>query len=142
MITIERIPVEGLTQFLADEFGAEVPAQFVPNYLKTIQARLLSEPQFYRSFGGAWWALKALLIEHQVLDFGDNVDAYWAQQFTYDTTELTCAAIFLEQEENIEQGRHQAPSFSYSTPQGNDITLALEDEMMEKLIFLRQMPST
>lgn len=138
MLKFKKIPVELLAELLESERNGVDDVDFVERFIQGTIKTLKSKPLAYRSFGAYWWPIKRLIVNAKVYhnDFGDSYDTELNEAFSYDSDAITVCAAFLEQEANISEGNMMATVFNYEDEDGQNISLTVHDDVMEKIAYL------
>lgn len=65
---------------------------------------LLGNPIQYRGFGPFWWILKKEMLDAGIADFGDSLDAEWAERIDYGDPVLNILSAYAYAEYAEEYG--------------------------------------
>lgn len=125
-----------LEPLMVEAKGNKREAGFVKSFLSGVTSNLIENPEIYRSFGAYWWPLKELLIEHDVLVFGTDLEAETTEHFRYDSEELTCCAAYAMQQTKLKNNEFLASNNLLELEGGEVQEYGLYDKRMEDLTAL------
>ena len=88
----------------ATKNGAISEERWVQENIAATASLLKRDPRRYRAYGPYWWILKKTMIAHGVTDFGEHVDAHWAELCDYGSDFYNLLAAWLYQDTALDNG--------------------------------------
>jgi hypothetical protein len=129
MITAYKIDPAYLEQKQAEyqsQLGEGVP--LLPKFVAQTAKIVAREPQAYLRYGPYWWAVKRILIAHDVNVGGTYMEPMWADEYACATPELTLIAAWEFGDDAT--GRFGVQTREYDLT--DDMTLMLYDPDLEE----------
>lgn len=130
MLNIELPTAEDLQPLIDEALSEKEDYQFIEDYLKGLAINLEKNPQNYLLFGAYWWAIRALLQEHGLMEFVEDPDYVMEKVFNYDDPVLLICAAYAYQSYRLENGFFQQSKHQYEHDDGV-LEYMLEDFDME-----------
>ncbi|WP_318491873.1 peptide-binding protein [Photobacterium leiognathi] len=126
--------VADLEHLLAEATAETEQTEYVESYLTKLVDLLKSNPRTYRAYGPYWWAIKRMLINRLISDFGDNVEAVTVDKFFIEDEANTIVAAWSYQNYQFTNGNQTSPFHVLPLVDDEDYEYCLVDDSMENLI--------
>ncbi|WP_419238296.1 hypothetical protein ACN08P_23515 (plasmid) [Photobacterium leiognathi subsp. mandapamensis] len=126
--------VADLEHLLAEATAETEQTEYVESYLTKLVDLLKSNPRTYRAYGPYWWAIKRMLINRLISDFGDNVEAVTVDKFFIEDEANTIVASWSYQNYQFTNGNQTSPFHVLPLVDDEDYEYCLVDDSMENLI--------
>lgn len=109
-------------------------AEFVKKYATNLGKIIKKKPQFYRYFGPYWWALKMIMLRHEITGIDDFIDQEWLEKININGDSYVCVAAWAMQESRIEQMELPTNAVILEDADGNITECVVIDPFLESLV--------
>lgn len=107
-------------------------SEMIQAHAQSIARIIKDDPLKYRSYGPYWWAIKAILEDHDI-EFGDDDEPVTREHFNYESeVDLLCAA-WAYQQYTIDAGGLYNNIHSFTGDDDEPFDYSIEDTDIESM---------
>lgn len=138
--TIQKPTKDELTPLFIEATQNQKAEEWEQKLIDGIVGILHANPLRYRCYGPYWWLLKSVLIDRDVMDFGNHVDREWFESLDYGDPGYNLLASWVYEDTRFGTGQMITNPYHVLTDQdGESFEFACNDEEMEALAAAKTM---
>lgn len=122
-------------ELVAQALKGKTAPEFVAGYLANFAEIIADNPRQYRAYGPYWWAIKSLMVEHGIMDFGEEIEAGTIEHYSYPSDVDTIVSAWSYFQDVFSDGRLYSSEHQLPMADGELYLYELIDMEMEALII-------